>query len=108
MGQFPLYAHNTFISYTYEFGIFGLAAFSWILIANFVMAAQTRGDGKIVLLTCHVGFVVLNLATMPMWTLEGDILYALLLAQTWYLRLLRTKASERSYPMLTGRLEAYG
>jgi hypothetical protein len=108
VGRFPLYAHNTFISYTYEFGIFGLGAFSWILIANFLMAAQTNGDGKLVLLMCHIGFVVLNLATMPIWTLEGDILYALLLAQTWYLRSLKTTASERSYPMLAHRLSAHG
>jgi hypothetical protein len=107
VGQFPLYAHNTFISYTYEFGLFGLAAFSWILIANFVIAAQTGSGGKLVLLSCHIGFVVLNLATMPIWTLEGDILYALLLAQTWYLRSLMTRADEHSSSMLAHPAFAY-
>jgi hypothetical protein len=108
VGQFPLYAHNTFVSYTYEFGIFGLAAFSWILIANFLMAAQTNLAGRLVLLACHIGFVVLNLATMPIWTLEGDILYALLLAQTWYLWSLRATVSEQSSCMLAGPTRAYG
>jgi hypothetical protein len=108
VGQFALYAHNTFISYMYEFGIFGLAAFSWIVIANFLMAAQTNGESKLVLLSCHIGFVILNLATMPIWTLEGAILYALLLAQTWYLRSLRTAVIEHSHPTLAHRLDAYG
>jgi hypothetical protein len=108
VGQFPLYAHNTFISYTYEFGLFGLAAFSWVLIANFLMAAQTSSNGKLVLLSCHIGFVVLNLATMPIWTLEGDILYGLLLAQTWYLRSLMTTTSEHSSSMLARPAGAYG
>jgi len=84
VGRFPLYAHNTFISNLYELGILGFVAFVWILAANCLAAAQAR-EGKVVVLACHIGFVVLNLATMPIWTLEGDILYALLLAHTWYL-----------------------
>lgn len=82
--KFPLYAHNTFISYTYELGLFGLIVLIWILLSNAVIAAQVRGEGKLVLLACHFGFFVLNLATMPLWTIEGDILYAILLAYTWY------------------------
>jgi hypothetical protein len=85
VGRFPLYAHDTFISDMYEIGIFGTAAFIWILAANLLLAARTRGDARLVLIACHIGFIILNLATMPIWTLEGDLLYALLLAQTWYL-----------------------
>jgi hypothetical protein len=84
VGEFRTYAHNTFVSYLYELGIFGLAAFIWILLANSLTAFRTRTGGKLVLISCHVGFVVLNLATMPIWTLEGAMLYALLLSQTWY------------------------
>lgn len=89
VGKFPLYAHNTFISDLYEFGIFGTFAFIWIVMSNMLLALRTSSDRKPVLLACHVGFIVLNLATMPMWTIEGDILYALVLAQTWYLVSLR-------------------
>lgn len=84
--RFPLYAHNTFVSQLYELGLFGLAALVWLLGANVAMAARTQGTPRINLLSCHLGFVVLNITTMPFWTLEGDILYAMLLAQTWYLR----------------------
>jgi hypothetical protein len=101
VGRFPLYAHNTFISYTYELGVFGLAAFTWVLIANFLIAVEAHRNGRLVLLSCHIGFLVLNLATMPMWTLEGDILYALILAQTWYLHAFRTVANERLSPVPT-------
>jgi hypothetical protein len=85
VGRFPLYAHDTFISDLYEIGIFGTMAFIWILAANLSVAGRIQGDARLVIIACHVGFIILNLATMPIWTLEGDILYALLLAQTWYL-----------------------
>jgi hypothetical protein len=92
VGRFPLYAHDTFISDLYEIGIFGTAAFIWILAANLSLAGRIRGDARLVLIACHIGFIILNLATMPIWTLEGDLLYALLLAQTWYLASLRPAA----------------
>jgi hypothetical protein len=108
VGQFRTYAHNTFVSYLYELGIFGLAAFMWILISNFLTAIRTRTDGKLVLTSCHVGFVVLNLATMPIWTLEGAMLYALLLSQTWYLQSLRAVGDETSLRPIRSRANAYG
>jgi hypothetical protein len=86
VGRFSLYAHNTFVSYLYELGLFGLAAFAWILISNCLKSLRTSGDERLVLISCHIGFFVLNLATMPFWTLEGAILYAVLLGQTWYLQ----------------------
>jgi O-antigen ligase len=97
VGRFSLYAHNTFVSYLYELGLFGLAAFAWILISNFLKALRTSGDERLVLISCHIGFLVLNLATMPFWTLEGAILYAVLLGQTWYLQSIRAASGEVSY-----------
>jgi hypothetical protein len=85
VGQFTTYAHNTFISYLYEFGLFGLAGLLWILSSNFLAALRVRDNSRLVLVACHIGFIVLNLATMGIWTLEGAILYALLLSQTWNL-----------------------
>jgi hypothetical protein len=85
VGRFPLYAHNTFISYLYELGLFGLTAFIWLLISNLLIATRTGAQTRLIV-ACHIGFIVLNLATMAIWTLEGSILYALLLGETWYLQ----------------------
>ena len=86
IGRFPLYAHNTFISQLYELGIAGVAAVVWLIGANVVKAAYTVGNSRLLLLSCHIGFIILNLATMGLWSLEGLILYGLLLGHTWYLR----------------------
>ena len=86
VGRFPLYAHNTYISYLYEYGVFGVAAFLWLLLANLFVAVGVRGEDRLMLVLCHIGFIVLNMATMAVWTLEGGMLYALLLGQTWYRR----------------------
>jgi hypothetical protein len=94
VGRFPLYAHNTFVSYLYEFGVFGVAALLWLMLSNFLTALRMNGEEKLVLTSCHVGFFVLNLATMPIWTLEGAILYALLLSQTWYLDSVRAAGGD--------------
>src|SRR5262249_36798629 len=81
VGRFSTYAHNTFISYLYEFGLFGLAGLIWILSSNFLTALRAEDNERPMLLSWHIGFVVLNLSTMGLWTLEGAILYALLLGQ---------------------------
>ncbi|HET9715230.1 MAG TPA: hypothetical protein VFP60_03510 [Pseudolabrys sp.] len=85
VGRFALYAHNTFVGQLYELGIAGVGALIWLLGGNMLMAAQVAVNSRLLLLSCHIGFVVLNLATMGLWALEGDILYGLLLGQTWYL-----------------------
>jgi hypothetical protein len=98
MDRFSTYAHNTFLSYLYEFGLFGLAAFLWILISNFLTATRVRGTAGLILISCHIGFIVLNFSTMGIWTLEGAILYGLLLGQTWYLYAIRKEGREMRYP----------
>jgi len=101
-GRFTTYAHNTFISYLYEFGLFGLAGLAWILSTNFLTALRVRDDGRIVLVACHIGFFVLNLATMGIWTLEGAVLYGLLLGQTWYLDSIDAVSSDAIAPSCAG------
>ncbi len=96
VGRFALYAHNSFISYLYELGLLGAAAFVWLLAANLMAAVRLSDRRRFVLIACHVGFFVLNLATMPMWAIEGDILYALLLAQTWYCGSIGARAGDAS------------
>jgi len=108
VGRFTTYAHNTFISYLYECGLFGLAALLWILISNFLTAVRVRDNGRLILISWHIGFIVLNSATMGIWTLEGAILYALLLSQTWYLYSLKKGDSEVLHPRIRSRVNAYG
>lgn len=87
IGQFSLYAHNNFVSFLYEYGALGLGLFLVFLISGFVTAVRSAGVSRLVLVCCHLGFVLLSLGTMPMWLVEGGILYALLLARTWYANL---------------------
>jgi hypothetical protein len=83
VGVFPTYAHNTFISHLYEFGALGagLIALVWITMLARACAIPdpwTRGQ----VIFAHVGFIILNFATMPHWQLEGLILYGLLCGYT--------------------------
>jgi hypothetical protein len=89
-GRFTLYAHNSFVSDLYELGYFGIAAFLWLLVANLLIAFKISDPRKILIVAWHASFFILNLATMPLWAIEGEILYALVLAQTWYLAAVRS------------------
>jgi hypothetical protein len=83
IGVFETYAHNTIISYLYEFGLFGASLIVTVWIA---MLARTRLitdpwlRGQVVF--AHLGFIILNFATMPFWQLEGLIFYGLLSGYT--------------------------
>ncbi|MGB3721393.1 MAG: hypothetical protein WA979_01070 [Pacificimonas sp.] len=79
-GQFKVYAQNTFLSYLYEFGIFGTVAVMLLLIGMAFPAFAARGLMKWRLLAAHAGFLLVNLSTMPFWIIEGLIFYALLFA----------------------------
>lgn len=94
VGRFTTYAHNTFVSYLYEYGLIGLAAFVWLLGLNVWAAVHVRSDRRPMLIACHLGFIVLNLSTMAIWTLEGSILYALILGQTWQLQAMKRVPTE--------------
>ncbi len=81
--KFGLYAHNTLISYLYEFGFLGtlLLVLVWIsmIVRAFSVADWTlRGQ----LVSTHIGFILLNMATMPFWMIEGLIFYGLLCGYT--------------------------
>ena len=81
---FGLYAHNTLVSYLYEFGLIGtlLLVLVWLsMIARALRVQDWALRGQLV--CAHVGFVLLNMATMPFWQLEGLILYGLLCGFTY-------------------------
>ncbi len=83
VNQFSTYAHNTVISYLYEFGMFGatLIVLVWL---SMLLRARRIGDpwlrGQVMF--AHLGFIILNFATMPHWQIEGLIFYGLLCGYT--------------------------
>lgn len=83
-GRFALYAHNTFVSYLYEFGVVGLILILYVLLYNLSLTFNIDdGPTRWRLAAAHLGFIILNLATMPLWSTEGMTIYALLLAACW-------------------------
>jgi hypothetical protein len=76
--RFELYAHNTFVSYLYEYGILGLVSF---LLVCILMTLQPLGlkDKKLskILVLSFLGFLTMNLATMPLWNIEGLIFFSI-------------------------------
>lgn len=81
---FGLYAHNTLVSYLYEFGLAGTALIVFIWLAMIVRAFWIEDWALRGQLVCtHIGFILLNMATMPFWQIEGLILYALLCGYTY-------------------------
>lgn len=82
--EFPHYAHNTVISYLYEYGLFGAAAVVSVWLTFLVRALRAPAGLRGSLLSAHASFLILNMATMPHWLIEGDILYALICGYTLY------------------------
>ncbi|MDH3667669.1 MAG: O-antigen ligase family protein [Paracoccaceae bacterium] len=77
----PIYAHNTFVSYLFEYGLIGVTLIGIWFIQNLLYVA--RSDDQVIARGGAAGqlaFLLANLATMPLWQIEGLILYALLLA----------------------------
>jgi len=99
VGKFPVYAHNTLVGTLYEYGIAGVMAmlvlWSWMFIC--VLRVKHGPKGK--LLAAHASFLLLNMATMPHWTIEGNLLYGIICGYTFYLLLgPATKAVPRLVP----------
>lgn len=79
----PIYAHNTVVSYLYEFGALGAGAVVGFWLHMIALCSKvTSTPLRRQLIFGHLGFIVLNFATMPMWAIEGLILYGLLCGLT--------------------------
>ena len=78
--KFDLYAHNTYVSYVYEYGYLGFFTFIGllILILSSAMKMSDKPLSKIIAFSI-AGFLIMNLATMPLWNIEGLIFFALAL-----------------------------
>ena len=86
---FTRYAHNTFISSLYEIGAVGLASMIVLFVSNFRFAFGSVPEHRLPVVSAHVGFLILNMATMPLWLIEGNILLALTLAYTLHIQMPR-------------------
>jgi len=76
--RFTLYAHNTFVSNIYEYGYLGFYSFIGVIVFTLLKAFSMyqKDLAKIVGLSI-VGFLIMNLATMPLWNIEGLIFFAI-------------------------------
>ena len=82
---FPLYAHNTLVNHLYEYGMVGVAGVLYLWLSMLVAALRVRHPARGILVGAHVSFLVLNMATMPMWMVEGNILYGVICGYTFHL-----------------------
>jgi hypothetical protein len=85
IGVRPAYAHNTIVSTLYEYGVIGVLAICYLWGVMFYAALQTPAGARGKLIAAHIGFFLLNMATMPHWMLEGDILYGVICGYTIFL-----------------------
>lgn len=78
---FEKYAHNTFVSFFYELGFFGVITLIVFFIALFVTSLKGR-DENLSYLLCGLlfAFFILNIATMPLWQIEGIIFLSVLVS----------------------------
>jgi len=79
-GVFKHYAHNTYVSYFYEYGYIGLFSFLFLCSYSLIITAGVKDKrlSKILPLSL-IGFLTMNLATMPLWNIEGLIFFAILI-----------------------------
>ena len=87
VGKFPVYAHNTLIGTLYEYGVIGVIAMIVLWSWMFICALRVKQGPKGKLLAAHASFLLLNMATMPHWTIEGNLLYGIICGYTIYLLL---------------------
>ncbi len=80
-GFFEKYAHNTFVSFFYEVGFVGL--FLLLVFFTSLTVKAFKGENwlaKILLVGAISAFIILNVATMPLWQIEGVIFLSILIA----------------------------
>lgn len=80
--HFELYAHNSLFNALYETGLAGTVALLFLWAWMVGLALLARGGPRLELLAAHLAFLLLNMATMPMWMIEGMIFYGLLCGVT--------------------------
>jgi len=95
-GVFALYAHNTLVNQLYEYGIVGVIAMVYLWGSMLIAALRVRHPQRATLIGAHLMFLVLNMATMPMWMIEGNILYGIICGYTLYLLSLQNRTAQQT------------
>lgn len=75
---FALYAHNTLVSTLFEYGLAGVFLMMLLWAWMIVIALRCRPPVNWIFVASHAGFILLNMATMPFWMIEGLVFYGLL------------------------------
>lgn len=89
--EFTVYAHNTLINYLYEYGVVGVAGILFLWFSMLAAALRVRHRQRGTLVGAHLSFLMLNMSTMPMWMIEGNILYGIICGYTFYLLSLQAR-----------------
>lgn len=84
-GVFIVYAHNTFVSILYEEGLLGLIGLCVVFADYIARSIALRGRERTLAVYASMSFLLLNFATMPLWQVEGNLLFGILLGHIWYL-----------------------
>jgi hypothetical protein len=79
---FSVYAQNTILSYLYEFGFLGAVTVCLLWLTMMVPLLSVPRHVRIPLIAMHGGFLILNLSTMPLWQIEGVLMYGLICGMT--------------------------
>jgi len=80
-GYFEKYAHNTFVSFYFELGLIGLTLCAAIFFGVYRRLSKLEDvDVRTCGLAFLFGFFILNIGTMPMWSMEGIYCLAFLIA----------------------------
>jgi O-antigen ligase len=76
-------AHSSYVAYLTEYGVAGLVALIALLLANTAVALRIPDvKTKLQMLSLHVGFMILNLTTLAMKSIEGLVLYGMIVSVT--------------------------
>jgi len=95
---FSIYAHNVYISYIYEIGFVGTALFLYMLGHFLWLAFSARPDKRWYLVGAHLCYGVLCLGTMPTFSIEGVLFYAVICGYTLYYYLAERVQSKHVMP----------
>ncbi|WP_347302941.1 hypothetical protein V5740_13235 [Croceibacterium sp. TMG7-5b_MA50] len=102
VGRFRLYAHNTLVSTLWELGVIGVGAMLLLWGWMIVLAARIPGTNRLRIMAALIGFILLAMATMPMWMIEGLMLLAVLGGLTIAGTRQRVRAGPHAQLPLTG------
>ncbi len=83
--RFSVYAHNTLVNYLFEYGGVGVVGLLFLWFSMLASALRIRHPHRGVVVGAHLSFLMLNMSTMPMWMIEGNILYGVICGYTLYL-----------------------